>query len=186
MASAPQPRRRRAAVVASVALGVVAAVALAVFVIAFVDMGRHTDGGVVASPPPSTTTTTTTSTSALTEAMWGWELRAGDHFKESARALEQVSAAVDANDQAAVRTGCQRLHDTNAIGLQADLPTPDPVLTAELQRMIDDINTAAHACLRFTDTRHPEDATTYQEYLTRAIDHLTTAKQILNEDLGQR
>ncbi len=186
MASPPEPGQRRGSVVASVVLGVVAAVAGAVLALGFVVMGRQSGGDVVTSPPPSaTTTTTSTSMSALAEAMWNWELRAGDHFKESAKALEQVSAGVDANDQAAVRAGCQRLHDTNAIGLQADLPTPDPALTAELQRMIDDVNTAAHACLRFADTRHPDDASTYQDYLTRAMDHLATAKRILNEDLGK-
>ena len=157
-------------------------VGVGLVVIALIGTARHPAD--TAEPRPTTQTTDVPSDLAV--AMRAWEARAGDHFKESARALEQVSEATDRNDEASVRSGCQRLHDTNAVGLQADLPTPDPVLTAELQSMIDDVNTAAHGCLRFTDSRRPDDATTYQTYLARAIDHLTTAKTILNEDLGQR
>jgi hypothetical protein len=159
---------------------------LGLLVVAFVGMARHpADAPEPVPSPAAPSSTTRTSPSALAVVMREWEARAGDHFKESARALDQVSQAADRGDEASVRAGCQRLHDTNAIGLQADLPTPDPALTAELQRMIDDVNIAAHACLRFADSRNEDDATTYQTYLTRAIDHLSTAKQILNEDLGK-
>lgn len=112
-----------------------------------------------------------------------WEGAAGDHFKESARALQHVSEASDAGDEAGVRTGCETLHDTNTIGLQQHLPTPDPDLTAQLQKMIDDMNTATHACLRFILGRQPQDASNYQDYLSRAVDHLQHAKAILDADL---
>jgi hypothetical protein len=160
-------------------------VGLGLLVVAFIGVARHPAGNQESSPAIATPSTTTTPTTALAAAMREWESRAGDHFKESAKALDQVSQGSERNDDAAVRMGCRRLHDTNAVGLQADLPTPDPALTAELQRMIDDVNTAAHACLRFSDSLNQDDASTYQTYLTRAIDHLTTAKQILNEDLGK-
>ncbi|WP_328362191.1 hypothetical protein OG976_11765 [Mycobacterium sp. NBC_00419] len=174
-------RRMRAAVTVLVGATLVGA---GLLVIALIGMTRHP---VDRAESRSTTGATTSSApSDLAVAVRAWEVRAGDHFKESARALEQVSEATAGDDEAGVRSGCQRLHDTNAVGLQADLPTPDPALTAELQSMIDDVNTAAHGCLRFTASRHPEDATTYQTYLARAIDHLTTAKGILDDDLGQR
>lgn len=115
-----------------------------------------------------------------------WEAVAGDHFTQSARALEKVSAAAGVGDDSAVRAGCTELHDTNTVGLQGHLPTPDPALTAELQRMIDDVNIAAHACLRFADGRDLTDAVTYQEYLGRAVDHLQRAKGILAADLRGR
>ena len=171
----------------TLAVAVVSAVVtgLGLLVVAFIGMARHPADNRESPPSIATSSTMTTSTTALAAAMREWESRAGDHFKESAKALDQVSEGTERNDDAAVRTGCQRLHDTNAIGLQADLPTPDPGLTAELQRMIDDVNTAAHACLRFSESRNQDDASTYQTYLTQAIDHLTTAKQILNEDLGK-
>lgn len=128
---------------------------------------------------PQITTTPSTPPSSRAEAIREWESRAREHFKESATALEQVSQASAADDEAGLRTGCQRLHDTNAIGLQEDLPTPDPQLTAEVQRMIDDMNVATHACLRFALGRDPADAGNYQEYLARAVDHLQRAKAIL-------
>jgi hypothetical protein len=158
---------------------------LGLLVVAFIGMARHPADNRESSPALATSSTTTTSTTALAAAMREWQSRAGDHFKETAKALDQVSQGSEHDDDDAVRTGCQRLHDTNAIGLQADLPTPDPALTAELQRMIDDVNIAAHACLRFSGSRNQDDAATYQTYLARAVDHLTTAKQILNEDLGK-
>lgn len=132
---------------------------------------------VVVSPPPVATSTPAPS---LAEQIREWKARAGDHFTESAAALEQVSDAAAAEDDAGLSAGCQRLHDTNAIGLQRDLPTPDPRLTEALQKMIDDMNTATHACLRFVLGRDPREADTYQDYLARAVEHLRRAKVILS------
>lgn len=115
-----------------------------------------------------------------TDAIREWEALARDHFKQSAAALEQVSTASSAEDEAGLWQGCRQLHDTNSLGLQADLPTPDRNLTNELQRMIDDMNTATHACLRFALARNPVDADTYQDYLGRAVEHLQRAKVMLN------
>lgn len=133
-------------------------------------------------PPP----TDPTPTSSLAAAIREWEAVAGDHFTQSARALEKVSAAAESGDDSAVRAACADLHDANAVGLQGHLPTPDPALTAELQRMIDDLNVATHACLRFADGREPSDADIYQDYLARAVGHLHRAKGILEADLRGR
>lgn len=132
-----------------------------------------------ASPPSATTAPPSTPTSHA-DAIREWERVAGEHFRESAAALDQVSKASDAEDEAGLRSGCQQLHDTNSIGLQDDLPTPNPELTNELQRMIDDMNTATHACLRFALARNQVDADTYQEYLRRAVEHVQRAKVLLN------
>lgn len=142
-----------------------------------------------ARPPASATTSITTATTSkppLSVAIRDWEAAAGDHFKESAGALRRINEASEVGDEDAVGVGCQVLHDTNTIGLQDHLPTPDPDLTAELQHMIDNINSATHACLRFVLAHHPEDATNYQEYLGRAVEHLQRAKAILAADRGPR
>ena len=112
--------------------------------------------------PLTTATTTTSAAPTLAEAMRQWESVAGDHFTESGTALQQVSEASSAGDEEALRSACTKLHDTNTVGLQRDLPTPDPRLTDELQRMIDDINTATHACLRFALAREDVDAQNYR------------------------
>ena len=131
-----------------------------------------------AEPAPTTT--------SLANAMRLWEAAAGEHFTQSSQALQQVSDASAAEDAAALGAGCQKLHDTNTVGLQRDLPTPDPRLTERLQRMIDDINTATHACVRFVLAREEVDAATYRDYLARAVDHLHEAKAILDADLAPR
>jgi len=46
--------------------------------------------------------------------------------------------------------------------------------------MIDDMNVAAHACLRFALGRDPADADNYLVYLARAVAHLQRAKAILS------
>jgi hypothetical protein len=148
-----------------------------------------------ATPAPEATSTQTPVPSATTpapspvplaEATREWTRRAGDHFTASGKALQEVSEASASGDEAGLRDGCTQLHDTNTIGLQRDLPTPDPRLTDELQRMIDDINTATHACVRFVLARDAVDSATYQDYLARAVEHLHRAKGFLNEDLAPK
>ena len=131
-----------------------------------------------AEPAPATT--------SLTAAIRQWQAKAAAHFTASSQALKQVSEASAAGDEAALQAGCQKLHDANTVGLQHDLPTPDPELTDELQRMIDDINTATHACVRFVLAREAVDATTYQGYLARAVEHLHKAKAVLDADLAPK
>lgn len=141
----------------------------------------------VATSEPSTPSVRTTAPSPMptaptsrAEPIRDWEARAGEHFRQSAAALEKVAAASSTEDEVGLRDGCQQLHDANSVGLQDDLPTPDQNLTNELQRMIVDMNVATHACLRFALARRPVDADTYQEYLGRAVEHLHRAKAILN------
>jgi len=136
--------------------------------------------------PAGSSTTETTAPASLADAMRQWEALAGDHFAVSGKALQQVSEASAAGDETAMQSGCTQLHDTNTLGLQRDLPTPDPRLTGELQRMIDDINIATHACLRFALNRDDVDAANYQDYLARAVEHLHRAKEFLDDDLAPR
>lgn len=51
--------------------------------------------------------------------------------------------------------------------------------------MIDDMNVATHACLRFVIARQSDDTITYQDYLARAVDHLQQAKSIVDADLRE-
>jgi hypothetical protein len=57
-------------------------------------------------------------------------------------------------------------------------------VTAAIQSMIDETNTAAHACMTFTTTMNPADADAYQNYLDQAMTHLQTALDIVNRDLA--
>ena len=135
------------------------------------------------APAVPLTTPSVPKTPSPNAAMRDWEAGARNHFKESAQALQHIWDGSETGDEAAVRSGCEQLHDTNIIGLQQHLPTPDKGLTAELQRMIDDINVATRACLRFIIGRQHADAANYQDYLSRAVDHLHRAKAILDADL---
>jgi len=149
--------------------------------------------GPAATPVPGPTVAPTSfspepapTTMSPATAMRQWEATAAEHFTQSSQALQQVTEASAAGDESALQSGCRKLHDTNIVGLQRDLPTPDPQLTDELQRMIDDINTATHACVRFVLARDAVDATTYQDYLARAVEHLHRAKVLLDGDLAPK
>jgi hypothetical protein len=143
-------------------------------------VGCATDQTAPPSSRPVPAETTIQASPSRADTLREWKERAREHFIESAAALEQVSDSSAAEDESGMRSGCQRLHDTNSLGLQSDLPSPDPRLTAELQRMIDDMNIATHACLRFALGRNPVDAMNYQKYLARAVEHLQRAKVILD------
>jgi hypothetical protein len=151
---------------------------------------RHTGPAATAAPSPTPSPASsiapTPTAAPLAVAMRQWEALAGEHFTQSGLALQQVSEASAADDEAALQSGCYKLHDANTVGLQHDLPTPDPRLTDELQRMIDDINTATHACVRFVLARDAADSAVYQDYLARSVEHLHRAKGFLNEDLAPK
>jgi len=171
-------RRGRAAL--GVALAMVALIASSC-------SARHTGPTATPAPgPPAGSPAPAPSPAPLADAVRQWETSAGEHFTQSGLALQQVSEASAADDEAALQSGCYKLHDANTVGLQHDLPTPDRRLTDELQRMIDDINTATHACVRFVLARDDVDAATYQDYLARAVGHLHRAKGFLNEDLAPK
>lgn len=163
-----------------------AALAVAALVTAGCSAQRTEPAATTTSEPPPATSSAEPAPTSLAAAMRQWEGVAGEHFTQSGEALQQVAEASAADDESALLSGCQKLHDANAVGLQRDLPTPDPRLTAELQRMIDDVNIAAHACVRFVLARDDVDATTYQDYLGRAVEHLHRAKGILDADLAPR
>ena len=139
-----------------------------------------------AAPSSTSTAEPAPATTSLAAAIRQWEATAAEHFTASGQALAQVSESSAAGDEAALQSGCHKLHDANTVGLQRDLPTPDPQLTGELQRMIDDVNTATHACVRFVLARQEVDAATYRDYLARAVEHLHTAKGILDADMGPK
>jgi predicted lipid-binding transport protein (Tim44 family) len=143
---------------------------------------RTTPSASTVPAPETSSSTAAPAPASLAEAMRQWKALAGDHFAASGKALQQVSEASASGDEAELRSGCTQLHDTNTLGLQRDLPTPDPRLTDELQRMIDDINTATHACVRFVTSRADADAVNYRDYLGRAVEHLHRAKEILDAD----
>lgn len=165
------------------ARGTLVVVALAIGAAACVVQAEHPVAAPeVSSPSPTITTTAlpaSTTTTSRADAIREWESLAGAHFTESAAALEKISQSSSAEDEVGLQQGCQQLHDTNSLGLQADLPTPDRSLTNEIQQMIDDMNSATHACLRFALARNPVDADTYQDYLARAVEHLQRAKVLL-------
>lgn len=173
--------------------GVLIAIVLAFLVPAGCATDTTVSGsGTTAAPPDDRTpmssapVTSPLRPPSLAAATREWEAVAGDHFEQSARALEKVAAASATGDDSGLVGGCAELHDTNTVGLQGHLPTPDPALTAELQRMIDDVNIATHACMRYADGHEATDAAIYQDYMSRAVEHLHRAKAILEADLRER
>jgi hypothetical protein len=138
--------------------------------------------GAAIAIPIAVTLSTRPASSPSASAMRQWWSRASGHFQQSANALEAAQSAAKADDTAEIAAACQQLHDANASGLQADMPTPNPALTIAVQEMIDDIHTAAHICMSFGPTSSVDDINQFRSYLAHAGAHLQTATKIMKRD----
>ena len=138
-------------------------------------------GAAIAISITVTLTTGSTSSPSAT-AMRQWWSRASLHFQQSANALAAIQSAANADDIAGVAAACQQLHDADAAGLQADLPTPDPDLTIAVQDMIDDAQTAAHICISIGPTSSTDEINQLRSYFAHAGAHLQTANEIMKRD----
>jgi hypothetical protein len=100
-----------------------------------------------------------------------WWSQAAMHFQQIGQSIDTLGSAIRATDFAGISAGCQQLRDANA-GLQSDMPTPAPDVTAEFQAMIDDIDAGSSACM----SGNAGLATTRFQ---QAAAHYNTAKGIL-------
>ena len=81
------------------------------------------------------------------EAVVNWWVRAHDDFSTLQDAVNQTKRGLSKYDGTELKAGCQLMHDTAEVSLEAKMPTPDPDLTAEVRSMIEDFHEASHMCL---------------------------------------
>ncbi|KUI25782.1 hypothetical protein AU196_23660 [Mycobacterium sp. IS-1742] len=61
--------------------------------------------------------------------------------------LYDAESSLRRMNASALAAACQRMHDSAAVGVPAEMPTPDRDLTAELSAATEDAHSAAHMCL---------------------------------------
>ncbi len=114
-----------------------------------------------------------------------WYSHAQLHFEHTRNFMQAVIDAINARDFDALRSACSSVHDElTPPNLQADLPTPDPALTAALQSEIDDIHTAMHICMSLGPNSTQADLEQADSYMQQAENHMKTVNAILAADLS--
>jgi hypothetical protein len=93
-----------------------------------------------------------------------------------------VIAAID--DLTTMGIACQEQHDA-VEQVQQHMPSPDPDLTAQLQKALGDYSTAAAICTTAVENRNLDDFAQGATFLGEANTYMDNATKILDADLGE-
>lgn len=113
-----------------------------------------------------------------------WWLAAHTPVDELRNALLDTRSALERQDATTLSTGCHKLHDAATVRLRAQLPAPDPQLTAELDAAINDAHDAAHMCLAAVDGSQNNYAGEFRSALDQVDRNLTAALMTVNNSLS--
>lgn len=113
-----------------------------------------------------------------------WWLVARTPVDELRNTLLDTRSALQRQDATMLSTSCHKLHDTAVVRLRAQLPAPDPELTAELGAAIDDAHDAAHMCLAAISGSENNYAGEFRSALDQADRDLTAALMAVNNSLS--
>ena len=93
-------------------------------------------------------------------------------------ALQNISAALAAQDFDAVKAGCQQLSNAGQL-FKSTLPSPNSRVTFRMQSAVDAIGTASDICMGFGPTSTGADLDHMMSYINNANNDFKTVKQIL-------
>ncbi len=126
-------------------------------------------GGAIAIVVQSNRThPTPVAANADREAVATWWTHARDDFSVLQEAIDKAKRGLAENDITELKAGCQVMHDTAEVSLEAKMPTPDPELTAEVRSMIEDAHQASHMCLSAAAGSMNNYAGEFRSYLEQA------------------
>lgn len=110
-----------------------------------------------------------------------WAAGADKHVAALQDALESAQQSLQRMDKLGVEQACQRTHDAAVVDLQADLPSPDPSLTAQLTAAIADAHFTAHVCLSAISGSPNSYDIEFTTYLDQATKNLRAATEIVDK-----
>lgn len=180
----PQPagRRRRYHSIGrpGVVLATIVAVAVAVAVLIFAVDATRTRDVVMPSEQAAVRQWWVTAQPAVTDLQ--------DALYDSESSLRRMNAS-------ALASACQRMHDGAAVGIPAQLPSPDPDLSAKLSAAAEDAHSAAHMCLAVVAesphnyqgefTANLDQAEKQMRAAMALVNRILTAQTPLGEATGQ-
>ena len=110
----------------------------------------------------------TSAASSEQQAVADWWAHARDDFSLLQEAIDKTNRGLTRGDGTELKEGCQLMHDTAEVSIEAKMPTPDPELTAEVRSMIDDVHQASHMCLSAAAGSMNNYAGEFRSYLEQA------------------
>jgi hypothetical protein len=145
-------------------------------------------GGLRNSFPTKTVTATaaptTTPTPSRQDAIRAWHNATLVPLQEIHDAADKIVKAAEAFDLVTMGIACQEQHDA-VDQVQQHMPSPDPDLTAQLQKALSDYSTAAAICTTAVENRNLDDFGQAATFVHEANTHMDQAANILDSDLGQ-
>jgi hypothetical protein len=145
-------------------------------------------GGLRDSFPTKTVTATaapsTTPTPSRQDAIRAWHNAALVPLQEIHDAADKIVKAAEAFDLVTMGIACQEQHDA-VEQVQQHMPSPDPDLTAQLQKALSDYSTAAAICTTAVENRNFDDFGQATTFVSEANSHMDQASSILASDLGE-
>jgi hypothetical protein len=125
-------------------------------------------------------------TTSPQEALKNWWTGTSADFNDLQNAIDDAKRAVDRAQGAGggnPEDACLRMHDLAENKLQSHLPSPDPLLTADIAGAITDVHVAAHGCLAAQQTPPDyEQAGEFYDRINMAQRQLKAAQDIVNRE----
>jgi hypothetical protein len=132
----------------------------------------------------ATAAPTTTPTTSQQDAIRAWHNATLVPLQEIRDAADKIVKAAEAFDLTTMGIACQEQHDA-VEQVQQHMPSPDPDLTAQLQKALSDYSTAAAICTTAVENRNLDDFAQGATYLGEANTYMDNATKILDTDLGE-
>ena len=98
--------------------------------------------------------------------------------------MDKVSKAAGAYDLTSMGIACQEAHDA-VEQFQQRMPSPDPELTAQLQKALSDYDAAAAICTTAVENRNIDDFAQGGTLISEANTYMDNAIKVLDADLGE-
>jgi hypothetical protein len=134
---------------------------------------------VTATAAPTTTTTT-----SQRDALRAWHEATLVPAQEVRDAMGKAATAAEAYDLTSMGIDCQEAHDA-VEQFQQHMPSPDPALTAQLQKALSDYNAAAAICTTAVENHNIDDFAQGGTLISEANTYMDNAVKILDTDLGE-
>jgi hypothetical protein len=132
----------------------------------------------------ATATPTTTPTTSKLDALRAWHEATLVPAQELRDATAKISTAAAAYDLTSMGIACQEAHDA-VESFQQHMPSPDPELTAQLQKALSDYGAGATICTTAVENRNLDDFAQGGTLIREANTYMDNAVKILDTDLGQ-
>lgn len=142
------------------------------------------DTGTPATKTVTATAPTSTATTSQRDALLAWRDATRVPTQELKDAMGKISTAADVEDLITMGIACQEAHD--AVGdYQQHMPSPDPQLTAALQKALSDYDAAARICTTAVENRNIDDFKQGGALIREGNTYMEDALNVLQVDLGE-